>query len=510
MVGASATRKTPLRRCNHRRAGLAKKATSTSAESLSFYVKGKSGKIIGDGSGAIRANLSKSSKKLSFESNVLDKPAPSPQIVDLLNAQVKNGGSSNLDEIGDFILKPSPSITKDLANGAIKYVDLHDVSPLYEAVVIGERALLNGKDIFSGFVVLVTVKATGEVIGALSSDSPLNQEDETDDCRYCKTSKPNITKELCERLERLVDRSNNNVDAVEKLCRTVLPQNFWSVVDHLLLLSRPAVIAFMSDIADLNCPSIASANSEDYLCNNVSSLDRHKVGDWHYLYSKHDTKAPNARKDWNTIVQFGKLKDNVKEYIVKFSDASATNSSLIKFCADLPKPLGGGSDVKFIDYVNDANNFTVVKKMVSHKLTAEEFEEVGEEYQIETSLVGLAKTWVDRSDKVTDLIQNGEDGRYYGKRAVVALLNNSLDLGITGIDQSQYKVFNEVQLWVDKAKGQYMIADILLVKFDGTNIEDVIICESKLSVGTRIIPNAKNKVGGGLREVKLWSSKQID
>ncbi|NBB31991.1 hypothetical protein, partial [Cellulophaga sp. BC115SP] len=303
-------------------------------------------------------------------------------------------------------------------------------------------------------------------------------------CVYCgktvlkpASGEDNTEYTLCQDLNTLQARGGTNGTAgVSKLC-SAFPTvaSLRPIVTKLLSFTSGEVQKFFGDI-------ISTSN----LGSNVGSITVAKLSAWQYLYSKHSDNAAYARNDMSTLENFGKLNDNVKEYIVKFSDASVTNSSLKKFCADLTKPLETGSTVQFLDYVNDANNFTVVKKMVSHKLTAEEFEEVGEEYQIETSLVGLAKTWVDRSDKLVELKQNGEDGRFYGKRAVVALLKNSLNLGIADIDQSQYKVFNEVQLWVDKTKDQYMIADILLVKFndDGTRILDVIICESKLSAGT--------------------------
>lgn len=64
-----------------------------------------------------------------------------------------------------------------------------------------------------------------------------------------------------------------------------------------------------------------------------------------------------------------------------------------------------------------------------------------------------------------------------------------------------------MQLWVDKEKGQYMVADALLVKFDEEQeIAEVIILESKLSGSTAYTKRQKQgwrKVSRGeLLEVK--------
>jgi hypothetical protein len=223
------------------------------------------------------------------------------------------------------------------------------------------------------------------------------------------------------------------------------------------------------------------------------------------------------RKDWNILQQFGKLNDNVKEYVVKFSDANATSSSLIKFCVDLPKPLGGGSDVKFIDYVNIEENLNVVKNFVGHKLSDTAFdpvyEETGEE-ETDNSLVGLAKEWVERSvawQKTRGYMQDGID---YGNHAAKNLLslNSSLAQSL-GITMSDYYLFREVYLYVNKAEDQYTKADILLVKYNALDqIDNVILLETKISGSTEYTPRQKQSYriiaeGNGIENFELKSQR---
>ncbi|MFN3381864.1 MAG: hypothetical protein ACK41O_20580, partial [Runella zeae] len=253
------------------------------------------------------------------------------------------------------------------------------------------------------------------------------------------------------------------------------------------------------------------------LQNNLNGINKPLLTTWQYLFENHTSKAEFARKDWNTLQQFGKLNDNVKEYIVKFSDANATSSSLIKFCIDLPKPLGGGSDVKFIDYVNIEENLNVVKNFVGHKLNDTAFdpvyEETGEE-ETDNSLVGLAKEWVERSaawQKTRGYMQDGID---YGNHAAKNLLspNSSLAQSL-GITMSEYYLFREVYLYVDKAKDQYTKADILLVKYkpDGITIDNVILLETKISGSTEYTPRQKQSYriieNGGVDKIGVFELK---
>ena len=84
------------------------------------------------------------------------------------------------------------------------------------------------------------------------------------------------------------------------------------------------------------------------------------------------------------------------------------------------------------------------------------------------------------------------DGRAYNSNVIKAVLdaNHRLKgdilekLGISRDLASEYKVFTEVQFWTNSSKGEFMIADIVLVKYEGTRVADVILVENKLSQAT--------------------------
>jgi hypothetical protein len=119
---------------------------------------------------------------------------------------------------------------------------------------------------------------------------------------------------------------------------------------------------------------------------------------------------------------------------------------------------------------------------VNHKLDPNDIEQLGESLA-DVSFIGKVETWISRSNGITDMLERTAAGRFYGNRALSSLLKGEQKLAENlGINLADYKVFREVQLWIDEAKGQFMIADILLVKYssDGTRITDVIIGESKL------------------------------
>ncbi len=330
------------------------------------------------------------------------------------------------------------------------------------------------------------------------------KDNQNTDCSICKGIIINgqNRNEICKSLEALAAKAGLTYKTIieTKLCKSALSNlKLAELAGNLQTLSTANLQRILTDI-----------NESTQLQNNLNGINKPLLTTWQYLFEKHTSRAEFARKDWNTLQQFGKLNDNVKEYIVKFSDANATSSSLIKFCIDLPKPLGGGSDVKFIDYVNIEENLNVVKNFVGHKLNDTAFdpvyEETGEE-ETDNSLVGLAKEWVERSaawQKTRGYMQDGID---YGNHAAKNLLspNSSLAQSL-GITMSEYYLFREVYLYVDKAKDQYTKADILLVKYNALDqIDNVILLETKISGSTeytsrqkqsyRIIENGVGKIG---------------
>ena len=320
-------------------------------------------------------------------------------------------------------------------------------------------------------------------------------------CHFCPTRRVSllVIQDISDLYNKATDKTKATT-ALKKLCKE---NDIFSIDAHtyevlgLDVFTPQELDSFFEDI-------ITNTTDNNHIANNVANMNVAIVDAWNYLYKNQEDKAFFARKNWQALNSFEQLNADIKSYIIKFGDKSST-MTLSKFCLDLDKNFSPQDTQKFLTYCNDVENLNIVKNFVGHKLDDTDFERVSEEY-IDNSLNGLAKTWTQRSIRMAALQENGEDGRFYGKRAVVALINGTLDLGITTITQSEYTVFNEVQLWVDKAKDQYMIADILLVKFNTLGqIDDVIICESKLSAGTDYTKRQKQ----GWRLINAGTSLEV-
>jgi hypothetical protein len=121
------------------------------------------------------------------------------------------------------------------------------------------------------------------------------------------------------------------------------------------------------------------------------------------------------------------------------------------------------------------------KGVLGHKLDADGLEEMAEVYA-DASVTGKVKDWLTRSEDYQTMLARTADGRHYSQNAVNALLNNTHGLATAlGINMADYKLFKEVQLWVNKGKGEYKIADIVLVNYNaGGDIADVIVIENKM------------------------------
>ncbi|MBC6111317.1 hypothetical protein ACFOG5_08935 [Pedobacter fastidiosus] len=124
--------------------------------------------------------------------------------------------------------------------------------------------------------------------------------------------------------------------------------------------------------------------------------------------------------------------------------------------------------------------------MFKHKLAADEVEAIAEIVPNGDNLLTKVKKWVDRSEDINNFKLKTAEGIYYGKRAAKDLLSaNGVIAQKLGINMADYHLFREVQLWVNAEKTEYMIADIVLVKYDaGGRIADLILLENKLSGST--------------------------
>jgi hypothetical protein len=214
--------------------------------------------------------------------------------------------------------------------------------------------------------------------------------------------------------------------------------------------------------------------------------------------------------------KFNDLHPDVKALVARFTDDNGS-STLAKFLDDC-------NDTNFKNFVNDPQNLPFVRQMVAHKndvlitITQDQLELVAETILNKPLTLELSKveSWINRSANVNKFLEKTADGVFYGNRALTALLKNTdglaAKLGITNI--SDYKIFNEVQLWVNESAGHFMKADIMLVKFNAQNeIVEVILIENKLSAGTLLTARQNIAVttlkNGGTLKVKAPSSSKV-
>ncbi|MCU0337363.1 MAG: hypothetical protein MUF12_05815 [Sediminibacterium sp.] len=337
----------------------------------------------------------------------------------------------------------------------------------------------------------------------------------TDECSICKGIIINgeNRNEICKTLEALATKAGLSYKTIieNRLCKANITNlKLAELAGNLQTLSTANLQRILNDI-----------NETAQLQNNLNGIDKQVIVSWQYLYEKHATKAEFARKDFATLTQFSKLSDVVKEYIVKFSDVATDNSSLKKFCTDLAKPLGGGSDVKFIDYVNNVDNLNVVKNFVGHKLNDTAFDpdyEQISEAEADNSLVGLAQDWVKRSAAWRKTQGYMQDGRDYGNHAAKNLLSpNSTLARDLGINMNEYYLFREVYLYVQKGvpnkEDQFTKADILLVKYNALDqIDNVILLETKISGSTEYTPRQKQSyriIENGVGKIGVFELKSL-
>jgi hypothetical protein len=279
------------------------------------------------------------------------------------------------------------------------------------------------------------------------------------ECTICLARKPSIS--LCRKLEQLAQRGNS-IPAVEKLCVSISDKQLETVVTKLLMLQNNEIQAFLGDITNTSVCS-----SGVCLANNVSNLTPEIISTWQYVYSKHTDNAPNARKDWNTLLQFGKLNDRAKELVILFSDGDTKR--LINFCVDLPKTHKG---LAFLDFVNDAKNDKYLRGFVKKNLSEED----------QQDLEGILADWTKQNDEnpeVQKWLLYGENSTRFQKNRTLGndlsanisnVFQNKIEpyystwasqIGLTKATLDQYQPLLEIPL---NTSGGFMKADILLVK----------------------------------------------
>ena len=273
-----------------------------------------------------------------------------------------------------------------------------------------------------------------------------------------------------------------------------------ALISNISVLSNDQIKEFLEDIDE----------STD-LRNNLGKIDNKVIATWKLLY---ENKKEYALKDWNTLVQFGKLNDNVKVEIVQFTDASATKSTLIKFCNDLKNTNG------FIDFLNNpnhliyANGFLGYRNDSQHNHKPEDYEVLTDEIVnlgISQTLQDMIGSWLDHAVDATNRNGYYKKGKDFENWIKGQLSSNTsatyqqLKTYFTteGWNLDDCSIYSQVYFCINGSttatctdEDSYFIADFVFVKevvdpVSG-NYLDVKIADTKLSAGTRLTKNQNN------------------
>ncbi|MCU0351721.1 MAG: hypothetical protein MUF43_12990, partial [Flavobacterium sp.] len=330
--------------------------------------------------------------------------------------------------------------------------------------------------------------------------------DQTNDpankCEVCATARPKI----CKVMDALNSKAGGGLykSIIEnKLCanRALTDENLLAIVGTLLS-SEFSATELQDFLKNLNGSTCTSAD----LCGNIGQLNGDIVLTWHYLYNK-----LNARTNWNTLQQFGKLNERAKALVVLFSDGDTKR--LINFCADLPKLH---NDKLFLDFVNEAKNDKYVRGFVKKSLSEED----------QQDLEGILADWTKQNDEnpeVQKWLLYGENStRFQQNRTLGNDLSANISevfqkktepyystwasqIGLTKATLDQYLPLLEIPL---NTSGGFMKADILLVKRNAINpniIDDAIVIENKLSQNTDLTDRQKEGFGAILRGTTIMN-----
>lgn len=112
-----------------------------------------------------------------------------------------------------------------------------------------------------------------------------------------------------------------------------------------------------------------------------------------------------ARLNKVAIARYTEMAEHIKPLIIKFSDNSASNSSLLKFLNDC-------ENAEFNSFVNNLDNEAKVKSFLSHKDI--DMSDITDE---------IADQVIDDIDDLKDFV--GERARYWNKRSSIIANNNS-------------------------------------------------------------------------------------
>lgn len=283
-------------------------------------------------------------------------------------------------------------------------------------------------------------------------------------------------------------------DGVDKLYNNLLSSNVSTVLNKLII-APPQNKIFLDDILKTTYT----------LSTHIAEYSNATISNWNTLY---DNKKEFARKDWNTLIQFDKLNAQVKAEVLKFSDASNTQSTFKEFTTDLEKIPG------FTDFINKHIEFA--KGFVGHKqsviYTPEQYElltpETIEEIPLNSELQKTINDWLQYSKedaKRRNYFKLGKDFedavekslKYSDSAEFQDLLEYIPDLG-------ERQILSQVQFCINggiscNKEGEYFIADFVFIKKvknnEGGVDWDVVIADTKLSEGTSFTDNQKKAMG---------------
>jgi hypothetical protein len=335
----------------------------------------------------------------------------------------------------------------------------------------------------------------------------------TNECSICKGIIINgeNRKEICKTLEALAAKAGLSYKTIieNRLCKANITNlKLAELAGNLQTLSTANLQRILTDI-----------NETAQLQNNLNGITKPLLTTWQYLFEKHTTRAEFARKDWNTLQQFGKLNDNVKAEIVQLTDNSTTDSRIKQFCNDMSNTTG------FTAFLNDVDNFDIVSNgFLGYRTTKNKDEafiaDMRQEQKpyFDATLWQTIDKWLKHSFDVIKRNRSFEDGTKF-EAAMKTDLANPNSAAFKGLeayvtDLKDRTILYQVYFCIPEGKqppctdkGSFFIADFACVKpaydaLGNVNGYDVVIVDSKLSSGSDFTANqttAKGMTGYYLR-----------
>jgi hypothetical protein len=212
-------------------------------------------------------------------------------------------------------------------------------------------------------------------------------------------------------------------------------------------------------------------------------------------------------------VQFGKLSDNVKEEIVFFTDASASNSTLIVFCNDLKNTNGFFTFLNNPNHLIYANGFLGYRSDNKHNYKPEDYEVLTEELpnlNLSSNVEKMVGSWLDHAVDASNRNGYYKQGKDFEIWIKGQLSNDrtpiyqqlKTDFNAEGWNLDEYSIYSQVYFCINNSascikEGDYFIADFVFVKvvknlITGLDELDVKIADTKLSSRTSFTQNQKN------------------